>query len=221
MLRFTRNRSLTGVLAAIGLVPALLSACDSTLTNTPAAQPRPTPISRLHTTGMHIPRRGFCDRVPHRAVADALGLRPRQRQAWRLTQVGDGQAADIGEGSDVVAEHLCQWNRGTATDAAGAQAWVYDVPVDARLASDALRSARSDTACRVVVGPRFGRPSVTQVCRHNDLTTVRHAGRFGQSWLSCQVSAFGDPATVTRRADRWCVSVVTAVSGQVSGQGSG
>ena len=63
-------------------------------------------------------------------------------------------------------------------------------------------------------GPAYGKPTVTQVCRRaGGEQRVRHAGLFGQTWLSCEVAApSAEAAGIRDRADAWCVQVANALN---------
>ena len=64
-------------------------------------------------------------------------------------------------------------------------------------------------------GPAYGDPSLTQTCRLPDGTQrVRHAGLFGQTWLTCEVSAPApaEVAEVSDRSERWCVEVANTLN---------
>ena len=55
---------------------------------------------------------------------------------------------------------------------------------------------------------------MTQTCREPEPSgCVRHAGLFGQTWLSCEVTDPTDGVPAVRaRADQWCVEVVNALN---------
>ena len=74
-------------------------------------------------------------------------------------------------------------------------------PVDAAFArTGRSRSSRQTEGCRTSPGPAYGDPSVTQTCRLPDGgQRVRHAGLFGQTWLTCEVVG-RDPDDIDRTA---------------------
>jgi hypothetical protein len=189
---------------ALALGAVAVSGCGARRPTTAPTAP-PTPISRLNDPALSIPRIDFCTLVPRVAVRQALGARSWDRDGW-----GNGDHADVAAGSDVVAEHGCRW-RTTSGDAEAA-AWVFARPVDRSLARQVVREAGAATGCRLVRGPDFGRPSFTQVCAAAGSTRVRHAGLFGDSWLTCQVTRAGTVAQVRDRADAWCVEVANALN---------
>lgn len=167
--------------------------------------PAPTPIARLDTATMQLPRIDFCSLVSGSAVAAALG-----GKATADSSYGNGQAVGVaGVGRDRVHETGCTWSRG----AVRASAWVFAQPVTAGLARSVISAGAHDHGCREVAGPAFGRPSYTRVCgAGNRAVTVRHAGLFGQTWLTCEVGGASLPSTGVRaRADAWCVAVATAL----------
>jgi hypothetical protein len=174
---------------------------------TPAPKPAPTPMANLNTAAIEIPRIEFCKLVPDSAVHDALGAKADSSSAYR-----NGDEVDLPDvGKEVVHEIGCSWS---TDDGAAARAWVFARPVDAAFARAAIASSRKTDGCRVADGPAYGEPSLTQTCREPDGSTrVRHAGLFGQTWLSCEVAdpTDGVPA-VRKRADQWCVEVVNALN---------
>jgi hypothetical protein len=192
-------------LCVLGLASALMVAgCSEE--KAPAPEPAPTPLASLDTTTMEIPRIEFCQLVPDEAVRDALGGKPDSDSSY-----GNGDEVDLpGEGAQVVHEIGCSWS---TDDGAAARAWIFARPVDAAFARTAVRSNRRVEGCTVAAGPAYGEQSVTQTCRLPDgAQRVRHAGLFGQTWLSCEVADRGARAgEIRQRADRWCVEVVNAM----------
>jgi hypothetical protein len=156
---------------------------------------------------MQIPRIEFCKLLPASAVTAALGGKADSAASYR-----NGDEVDLSDvGKEVVHEIGCSWS----TDAgATARAWVFARPVDAAFARTAIASSKETSGCRVAPGPAYGDPSVTQTCRQTDGSVrVRHAGLFGQSWLSCELTdPTGPVGPVRHRADRWCVEVVNALN---------
>jgi hypothetical protein len=192
-------------LVATGTAVSALAACDSGGPSTAPTAP-PTPIARLNSSALTIPRIDFCGLVPRAAVRQALGVGSWDRDSW-----GNGEHVDVaGAGSDVVAEHGCRWRARTGNDVAAA--WVFARPVDRSLARLVLRQAGTATSCRVVRGPAFGDPSVTQLCTAAGSTRVRHAGLFGDTWLTCEVTRAGTETATRVRADAWCVEVANALN---------
>ena len=63
-------------------------------------------------------------------------------------------------------------------------------------------------------GPAYGNPTSTQLCRRTDgELRARHAGLFGQTWLTCELTVTdGDLAGLRARADSWCVAVVNTLN---------
>ncbi len=170
-----------------------------------ARPPAPTPMARLNTTAMQVPRIEFCELVPDKAVADALGGEPDD-----TTSYGNGDEQQLpGVGTDVVHEIGCSW---TTKEGAAARAWIFARPVETAFARTVVASSRTASGCHLVRGPEFGRPSLTQVCRRPaGNVRVRHAGLFGQTWLTCEVSADDKATAVRSRADDWCVQIANAL----------
>jgi hypothetical protein len=170
---------LAAAAALIGVV--VLGGCGGTGTPGPVAAP-PTPIARLNTAAMSIPRIDFCTLVPDRAVVAAV-----DDTEWELDAYGND-------------------------DGTTARAWVFARPVDRAFARLVVADARREPGCTTPRGPGFGRPDVTQVCTDGEQVRVRHAGRFGDSWLSCEVTGTAARATIADRADAWCVEVANTLN---------
>ena len=191
---------------ASGLIAAtlLLSGCAEAKQAAPA--PQPTRIDDLDTGAMQLPRIDFCALVPDAAVADALDGRPVSDSSY-----GNGDAEELpGVGTQVVHEIGCSWSGRTGTVA---RAWVFARPVSATFARTVVNAGRRSKGCRTLPGPGFGRPSATQLCQmQGGARRVRHAGLFGQTWLTCEViaSVIEHPELRTR-ADRWCVEVANTL----------
>jgi hypothetical protein len=165
-------------------------------------------MARLNTTSMQVPRIEFCRLVPATAVRAALGGEPDSDASY-----GNGDEVDVpGVGKEIVHEIGCSWS----TDAgAAARAWVFARPVDAAYARTVIASSRGAKGCRTTRGLAFGDPDLTQTCRLPDGTQrVRHAGLFGQTWLTCEVSATAPDAVTDlgERSDHWCVQVANALN---------
>jgi hypothetical protein len=192
-------------LAFVVAAALLASGCSGEARTAPKASP--TPISDLNTSAMEIPRIEFCKLVPAAAVRRALDGKPDSAHAY-----GNGDEVAVPEvGTEVVHEAGCSWS---TDEGATARAWVFARPVDAAFAREAIASSRETEGCRVDRDTAYGEPSLTQTCRGSDGSTrVRHAGLFGQTWLTCEVSDPGSGAATTReRADAWCVDVVNALN---------
>ena len=151
--------------------------------------------------------------MPDGAVSDALGGKAEDEASWsngeEVALPDDGP--DVPEGEDVVHELGCAW---TGASGATARAWVFARPVDPAFARTAIRSGRGDRPCRTGSLPAFGSPGATQTCRLPDgRERVRHAGLFGQTWLTCEVVDDASKANDLRsRTDEWCVEVANALN---------
>jgi len=195
------------VLAVVVAMSVVITGCASDEPAKSAPTAAPTPITGLNSAAMQVPRIEFCASVPEQAVTDALGGKPDSKVAY-----GNGDKENVdGSGDDVLHEIGCSWR---THEGATARAWVFARPVDATFARRVVASNKDAAGCRVVSGPAYGRPTVTQVCRRaGGEQRVRHAGLFGQTWLSCEVSSpSGETAGIRGRADAWCVQVANALN---------
>ncbi|MEO7350784.1 MAG: hypothetical protein ABIW17_02700 [Marmoricola sp.] len=197
-----RPRALAVAAVVFGL---LLTGCTEEKKVTP--KPSPTPIGSLNTLAMQVPRIEFCGLLPDTAVSHALGGKPDSDSAY-----GNGDLQELqGVGQDVVHEIGCSW---AGKDGVAARAWVFASPISREFARRVIASGEKTKGCRTVPGPAYGRPATTQVCSFSDGThRVRHAGLFGQSWLTCELAA-GDVETadLRSRTDAWCVEVANALN---------
>jgi len=194
------------VILVIGLVGALtMSGCandDPARTPTPA--PTSTSITSLDTAGMRLVRVAYCDLVPAPAVELALGGTATSGRSW-----GNGQAIPVVKGHDVAHEFGCTWSGPRKRTA---QTWVFARAVSNTYAAKLVRASARAPGCENREGPAFGSPSLTQVCTVGGTTRIRHAGLFGDTWLTCQVSGKSSTSyDVRRRTDAWCVSVAQAL----------
>jgi hypothetical protein len=206
MAAVTRLTTCAGPALLLALLLGLLAGCSgSTPKPHPAAPPPPTPIAQLNTAVMTVHRIPFCDLLPRQAVTDALGQKAADHEAWRY---GDASRF-VGGPGDRAQEFGCRYSAGGAV----AEAWVFASPVDSSLARQVIRDTVQQSGCRELTAASFGTPSVDQLCHRNGgMVRVRHAGLFGQSWLTCQLSAPLAEATVERRADAWCVQVANSLN---------
>lgn len=181
----------------------LLGACGGTDDTSSAA---PTSVADLEVAGLAPARTPFCDAVPLDAVTAALGGRVADDDAWGNGDPAPGTSADVGH------ELGCSWSGPDGGEDATARAWVFARPVDAAFAASVVRDSAQRKGCSSPAGAKFGTPSLTQVCALRGGTTrVRHAGLFGSTWLSCELTASGGAPAVRARASAWCAAVATAV----------
>ena len=189
-----------------GLLTLALAAagCSADEQRTAAPSASPTPLAQLEAGEMQVPRIEFCELVPPAAIADALGAKPEDSSSY-----GNGDEQDLpGVGTEVVQEIGCTWQTGATT----ARAWVFARPVDATLARTVVRAAGREEGCRAERGTAYGSPSLTQTCEDTDgVRRVRHAGLFGQTWLTCELESTDPLAGVRTRAETWCVQVANAL----------
>ena len=198
------------IVAVVAVVAPLLAACSSSQEPVATATPSPTPMARLETRALELPRIEFCSLVPEDAVADALGTRGSgagsgsgsvEGTAW-----GNGDALALpGTGRDRVQELGCSWTTGTTT----ARAWLLARPVDQSLARELRREAAGRDGCRVVDAP-FGASAFEQTCGPQDAPRrTRYAGLFDQTWLTCEVAG---GVSTGGRAEQWCVAVASSLA---------
>jgi len=189
------------------LLVALTAGCSGSDDPSSAPTARPTPIAKLDVGSVSLARAEFCDRVPDSAVRRALGGAAESDDSWAN---GDPVATDEGSG-DVGHEIGCAW---TGAGGAAARAWVFARPVDATLSRELARAAGHREGCTAEPTSVFGRPARLQRCTlAGGVVRERRARLFGDTWLTCEVSAPGTvPAPEHRtRLDGWCAQVVAAL----------
>jgi hypothetical protein len=192
--------------AACVLAAPLLVGCSGSDGPTSAKTSAPTPISRLDAAQVQVAKAEFCDRVPETAVRGALDGKPESDDSW-----GNGDPVPTGSGSgDVGHEIGCAW---TGSGGTAARAWVFARPVTADFAGTLVTQAGQQQGCTAAPAPVFGSPAVLQTCPAGDLERLRRAGLFGDSWLTCELTAPTSVPQASRRArlDAWCAAVVAAV----------
>lgn len=170
-----------------------------------AEEPEPvraTPIGELSTGSMIIARQAFCEQVPNAAVESAIKGPVDNAREW-----SNGEQGTTG---DVEQEFGCEWK---SADGLEARAWVYARPVTAQFARDVIRKTSGRRECTAPAAPPFGRPSQLQVCQiGGGVLRVRHAGLFGDTFLTCEVAEpTADRKQLRARAGTWCVAVATAL----------
>lgn len=195
------------LVAACALAAPLLVACTGSDGSTPPKTPAATPISRLDAARVRVAKVGFCDRVPAAAVRQALDGAPQGHGAWAN---GDPIPTATGSG-DVGHEIGCSW---TGTAGSTARAWVFARPVSADFAAALVAQAAKQQGCTAEAAKVFGSPALLQTCpQPGGLERLRRAGLFGDSWLTCELTAPASGPQASRRArlDAWCAAVVAAL----------
>lgn len=195
---------LISALPGLVVLVLLLGGCGPS--ETPRApEAKPTPIARLNTASLDLPRVKYCDLITPAAVKEALGAKAVASDSWANGEV----AAVDGASSDVTHEFGCRFT----ADTAAAETWVFARPVNDAFARSVIAKTAKRPGCTSVAGPLFGSPSQQQTCTlPAGVTRVRFAGLFGQTWLTCQVSAPLPAAEVTSRAGAWCVEIANATN---------
>src|SRR4051812_21716911 len=176
------RRTTQAVVCVVAAAVVVAGCASSKSDDTSAPKPSPTPLASLNTTTMQIPRIEFCKLIPGAAVQQALVTKPDSDSSY-----GNGDEIDLpGIGKQVVHEIGCSWN---SDDGSAARAWVFARPVDAAFGRTVVADSKRTDGCKVAPGPAYGEPTVTQICRPTDGgVRVRHAGLFGQTWLTCEVA---------------------------------
>ena len=205
------GRAVSAAAAALTLV---LTGCSSGADEPAAPEAAPTPIANLNSGAMQIPRIDFCRRIGSSAVEEALGGEPNHADSY-----GNGDEAPVLESgaSDVMQELGCEWR---TDDGRVARAWVFARPVTKDFATRIVRGANGGKSCERAARPTFGTPSYAQTCAvPNDVQRVRRAGLFGQTWLTCELTApgaddaaAGDTTDLAERTNAWCVEVANALN---------
>ena len=204
MLRSSARRPILAVPAAL-LALVVITGCSKD--EKAAPDPAPTPMARLNTVEMELPRIEFCQLVPDGAVEDAIGGKPASDSSY-----GNGEEVEMaGVGKDVVHEIGCSW---TGDDGTTARAWVFARPVNTAFARSVIASGRKNKGCRTIAGPPYGKPASTQVCRTAEgKQRLRHAGLFGQTWLTCELATTkSEQAELRDRTDAWCSEIANALN---------
>lgn len=199
---------LTALSAALGTGLNGCSAPEAPPAPEPEVEPLPSTLESYGTTGVNVVRGPFCDRVSPTGVEHALADVPADSESWE-----NGDRERLPDGTrDRVQEYGCRW---TAADGTQASAWVFAPPVTPALARTLSRDLVHDgygARCRPALGAAdFGAPGATATCMlDTGNSLIERAGLFGDAWLTCTLSAPGDPADLPARASEWCVHVIEA-----------
>lgn len=196
-----RPRILTAV--ALLTTATLLAGCSGSEEKEPTAEV--TRIADLNPATMNLVRISFCDLVPPAAIRAALRGPSTQHQEW-----GNGDVPPIDDAeSDVTHEFGCAWSR---SGGFAARAWVFARPVTAGFAGELIPAARARKGCKTRRATTFGDPGMTQLCPLSaKRTRVRHAGLFGDTWLTCEIVGPRSKAAPRVRADAWCARIASAL----------
>lgn len=186
--------------ATLLAVLLLASGCLTASPKEPVATA--TPIAKLKTADMIIPRQAFCQEVPKTAITTAIKGTVDNAREW--TNGEEGATGDVAQ------EFGCEWKSEAGFTA---RAWVYARPITKKYAGRVIAETSAHQMCHPAAPPQFGAPSQLQICQlGGGVLRVRHAGLFGDAFLTCEVSEpTADVARLRGRADRWCVSVAQAL----------
>lgn len=209
--RGRRRTALAAVLAGVlvvGLVAVwvLVTRSSGDDPQPPAAAPS---TAAVDLAALGVERTAFCDRLEDTDVPDALDAPVTASGEYR-----SGERVRLAAGvTDVSHEFGCTF---AAASGARARVWVFAEPVSGSEAARIGRGVRREAGCRALESrPAFGRSPAGTVCRvatpPRQRATLR--GRFGDAWVSCQLTgSSSEPrAEVVRRAEQWCVRVVTSL----------
>jgi hypothetical protein len=189
----------------IALGMTLLGACGGR--ETPRAAPSPTPLGELAAERIELPRLEFCKLVQPRTIAAALDASgSKLPEGTEETSYGNGDEVELRPNHTQRLQELgCTWTLGSES----VSAWIFARPVDESFARTIIDAARPQKRCRIT-GGGFGTVGLSQECpAANGATRVRHAGLFGQTWLTCQVTGVDD---VSARAELWCSSLINELN---------
>ena len=201
------RRSLVPLLAGLLASLLLFGACSGSNDPEPAAAAADR-IAELEPGSMDLVRVDFCDVVPPLAVRAALRGPSTAKEGW-----GNGDRPPLDDSAtDLTHEFGCSWTR---PGGFAARAWVFARPVTAAFADRVISSARARAGCTTTRGTDFGSPSMTQTCElPRNRGRVRHAGLFGDTWLTCEIAGPRGKAQPRNRADAWCARVASALDAQ-------
>ena len=188
-------RPLAAALAV--LTCALAAGCSGV--GAPPSRPEPalsTPLASFDTSTGVVKRMPFCALVAPDALEEALGAVV-EPTTWQ-----DGDRLRVAGGRDLVQENGCAWEG----EGASARAWVLAPPVTQSLARQLVGEEPGPDCRPVPQAADYGSPSRTLSCADG---TVRHAGLFGDAWLTCELTT---PEPDPGLAGRWCVAVATAAA---------
>ena len=187
-------------------VALVATGCDGNRSPT-TAQTRPVAVaySGIVASRMHVVRVRFCDLVPTRTLTRVIGGTPVAARGW-----ANGARIPGVAGADLGHEIGCAW---TGPAGVVARAWVFARPVTGAFAASIVAAARHQPSCANRPNPVFGTPAMTQVCSaRSGSVRVRHAGLFGDTWLTCELQAPRTSVPVlVLRTDDWCAAVVSAL----------
>lgn len=160
------------------------------------ADDQPQSLGQVQPTGT-VARADFCADIDPAAVRAALG------GADTIESVATWQPGDARpRGTQPTNEFGCEWQSGDRR----AAAWVVAAAIHDALAAQLADSLNRDGCTARHTANQFGDPSWRQSCQEGEQERIRRAGRFGQTWLSCEVVG---PADLV---DAWCVAAFNAAS---------
>jgi hypothetical protein len=201
------------LLSVFALAAGLLAGCTGEDVEQPA--PTTTPLAEVDLTGVSVPRASFCGDLDETSLTEVLGGAPDRTDTW-----SSGDRVKLSPGTtDVVHEHGCSYGRGPVT----ARAWVFAQPVTPASARRWVQELRSSPRCERGGPLGFGSPGAVVTCADRRDTTVRMAGLFGESYLTCEVARRSGRSTAddspelaaserAEQAQRWCADVALSAT---------
>ena len=205
------NRAVGVSAVMVALLTVFLTGC----TDEPAAPPAQAeatvaPLTDLDLGGLSAVRAPYCETLDPGQLSDVLGGDPHRTSSYK-----PGDRVGLAPGMvDVVQEYGCSYFRGPVT----ARTWLFAQPVTNRGARSLVAERAREQGCRPAGVLEFGAPGVVQTCRpaqdagaSGAAETVVLAGLFGDGYLTCEVTAPGDPSLL-ERTQRWCAGVAEAVA---------
>ena len=124
-----------------------------------APAPSPTPIARLNTVAMQVPRIEFCTLVPKGAITRGArwqaGVRCGVRERRRGGAVRDRQGR---RARDRLLVDRCGRHRGTGVGLRPPRS-------SPTFAETVIAAGGKTKGCRTDPGPAYGKPAATQLCR--------------------------------------------------------
>ncbi len=173
---------------------------------TRSPSPTVTALAEVDLSGVSPLRAPFCSIVPEQPTEDLLGGAPSTTTSY----VSGDRAAVTAGLADVVHEYSCTQARAGRV----ARSWVFASAIEPAEARRLVAERRRVPGCSPAGELRFGEPGVVQQCAGKGRRTVRLAGLFDGSWVTCQTTfpASAPAAAQLDASQGWCVAVLRAMA---------